>query len=153
VLLVAGPDEGGMVPELRALAERAGAAERVQFLGMVEGEAKLDLLGRADLFCLPSASEGFSIAVLEALASGTAVLLSPGCNFDAVEGAQVGRVVSPAPAPLADAMLELLGDPRRLAEMGRRARRFAVEQYSWERIADQMIDIYAEGIARNQSAS
>lgn len=89
VLIMAGPDEWGCERKFQQAVSQAGLQHRVIFPGMVSGEAKLDLLARADLFCLPSDAEGFSMAVLEALASGTPVLLSPGCHFPEVETAGV----------------------------------------------------------------
>ena len=91
---MAGPDEWGMVEKFRQEIMKCGHGKRVLFPGMVTGEAKQGLLARADLFCLPSDAEGFSMAVLEALANSTAVLLSPGCHFPEVERAGAGRVVS-----------------------------------------------------------
>ena len=71
---------------------------------MVSGSEKLDWLARASLFSLPSAAEGFSMAVLETIASSTAVLLSPGCHFPEVETAGAGRIVPQDPAALAAAL-------------------------------------------------
>src|SRR5438552_3720027 len=53
VLVIAGPDEWGLEAKFRKLISRAGAGKRVIFPGMVSGNDKLDLLARADLFCLP----------------------------------------------------------------------------------------------------
>ena len=92
LLVLAGPDEFGLEGRLRHRTDAAGLARSVIFPGMVEGVTKNQLLARADLFCLPSTAEGFSMAVLEALASGTPVLLSPGCHFPEVEQAGAGRI-------------------------------------------------------------
>jgi len=151
-LVMAGPDEWGMVQKFRKEIVKAGAGDRVLFPGMVSGKAKLDLLARADLFCLPSGAEGFSVAVLEALANSTAVLLSPGCNFPEVEAAAAGLVVRPEPGIIAKALIKLLTNPEKLKEMGRRGRDLVLRNYSWDTIADQLIEAYAEGIERNNTA-
>lgn len=148
MLVLAGPDEFGLEAKFKDLVASAGMDARVLFPGMVSGEEKLDLLARADLFCLPSAGEGFSMAVLEALASGTAVLLSPGCHFDEVERANCGVVAEPTPSGISGGLATLLRDRDRLRAMGATGRRFVEADYSWDAIADDMVRTYEEGIAR-----
>src|SRR5262249_39973109 len=77
-LVVAGPDEELLWPALTArfLSKRADH-ERVVRLGTVSGAAKKDLLAGAAALALPSEHENFGVAVLEALATGTPVLVSP----------------------------------------------------------------------------
>lgn len=152
VLVLAGPDEFDLERKFKAVARGSSAEGGIRFPGMISGELKLDLLARADLFCLPSAGEGFSIAVLEALASGTPVLLSPGCHFPQVETAGAGRITEAMPEALATALLALLKEPHSLRRMGESGRTFVEQNYSWDTISDQLLDAYAEGIARNQIA-
>jgi glycosyltransferase involved in cell wall biosynthesis len=151
VLVLGGPDEFGLEEKFRSVAEREGLGDRILFPGMVSGEDKLDLLARADLFSLPSDAEGFSMAVLESLASGTPVLLSPGCHFPQVEKAGVGRVVPAEPDALAAALRELLGNPQELADMGRLSRPFVSTYYNWDAVTDQLVDAYREGIHRHKA--
>ncbi len=151
-LVMAGPDEWGLEAEFRRQAAADGVAARVLFPGMVDGDVKLDLLARADVFCLPSAAEGFSMAVLEALASATPVLLSPGCNFPEVERAGAGRVADTNPATIADALIQLLGDGSTLREMGRRGRELVMRDYSWDRITELMLDTYETIVAERAIA-
>jgi glycosyltransferase involved in cell wall biosynthesis len=150
VLVLAGPDEWGCEAKFREAVRQAGLQERVIFPGMVSGEAKCDLLARADLFCLPSDAEGFSMAVLEALASSTPVLLSPGCHFPEVEAAGAGLVVPPTPEALARTLVELLGQSERLKTMGASGVEFVSRNYSWDHITDQLLDVYLEGIQRHE---
>lgn len=149
VLVLAGPDEFGIEQTFRAGAEAAGLDERVVFPGMVSGPIKHSLLARADLFCLPSDAEGFSMAVLEALASRTAVLLTPGCHFPEVERSGAGRIVANDVPALATALDELLAAPATLAAMGTRGQRLVAERFTWQRITDAVAEAYAEGIARH----
>lgn len=146
-LVIAGPDESGIGDAFRAKDTLRQGAARVVFTGMVEGQVKKSLLARADLFVLPSRGEGFSMAVLEALAASTAVLLSPGCNFSEVATAGAGRIVDPDPRELATAMSEMLASPKGLRAMGERGRRLVEGGYSWESLVDRMLDVYREGIA------
>src|SRR5262249_11982819 len=119
VLVLAGPDEFGLEASLRHRADALLRTRRVIFPGMLDGPRKTELLARADLFCLPSDAEGFSMAVLEAMASSAAVLLSPGCHFPEVEREGAGMVSDVSPAALASALAKLLSDEQALAKMGR----------------------------------
>ena len=76
-LLIAGNDEENYRPELEALARRCGVADRVRFLGPVHGERKWELLSSAQILALPSYSENFGNVVLEAMAVGCAVIVTP----------------------------------------------------------------------------
>ena len=148
LLVLAGPDEFGLEAQFREQVARAGVQSRVLFPGMVQGELKQHLLARADLFCLPSDAEGFSMAILEALAASTAVLISPGCHFDEVAEAGAGQVVTPTRDALADALRSLLADRGQLRAMGEKGRALVRARYSWETIADEFVATYEEGIDR-----
>ena len=148
-LIIAGPDESSIEAQWRQNCSNETVAGKVHFVGMVEGERKLDLLHRADLFVLPSKGEGFSMAVLEALAASTPVLLSPSCDFPEVESAGAGRIVDPAPAALGLAMEEMLGMRGQLPAMGARGRRLVEVGYTWESIVDRTLAVY-EAAARDR---
>lgn len=148
VLVLAGPDEFGLEAALRSRAGGAQLLGRILFPGMVHGALKTQLLARANLFCLPSDAEGFSMAVLEAMASRTAVMLSPGCHFPEVEAAGAGLISEADPDSLANALAELVSDRHRLDEMGAAAFRFVSECYTWDRIADLLEEAYVEGLGR-----
>lgn len=143
-LVMAGPDEWGLQREFLSRAEGAGAASRVFFPGMVSGEDKLNLLARADLFALPSDAEGFSMAVLEALGSATAVLLSPGCHFPEVVAAGAGCIAERDAASTAIALRSLLGDREALRTMGRNGRALVEARYTWTSITESMLATYDE---------
>ena len=148
-LVMAGPDEFGILEKFQAEIKESGLQKRVIFTGMVTGDVKQDLLERSNLFCLPSDAEGFSMAVLEALANSTPVLLSPGCHFPEVETSGIGRIVSAEAGAMAKAMGELLKDRHALEEMGRKGREFVVRHYSWDTIVNKMEDVYYAGIKRH----
>ncbi|MEA2235585.1 MAG: hypothetical protein QOC81_309 [Thermoanaerobaculia bacterium] len=146
VLMIAGPDEWGSETAWRERA-RDVLGDRVFFAGMIGGEEKADVLARADLFSLPSLAEGFSNAVLEALASATAVMLSPECNFPEVEEAGAGVIVNTDAEKMADALRKLLGDRSSLRAMGEAGRRLVAERYSWDVITDSLVDVYTRVLA------
>src|SRR5262249_4179068 len=74
---IAGNDEDSTVPRLEKQAAGLGISQRIRFLGFVEGIEKRRLLARASVFVLPSQSENFGNAVLEAMAEGCPVVVSP----------------------------------------------------------------------------
>lgn len=149
MLVLAGPDEFEIEHKFRVSVDAAGFRERIVFPGMVTGSLKRTLLARADVFCLPSDAEGFSMAVLEALASGTAVLLTPGCHFPEAEQAGAGKIVGNDTSSLATGLSELLSNPETLVDMGRRGAQLVSERYTWDQITDSMLEAYREGIARH----
>lgn len=80
-LVIAGPDEAGWQPELRALSGRLGIAGRVHWPGMIEGATKSAAFADARAFVLPSHQENFGMVVAEALSLGTPVLISEEVNI------------------------------------------------------------------------
>jgi N-acetyl-alpha-D-glucosaminyl L-malate synthase BshA len=120
--------------EAAAEADALGLYDRVIFLGKQETVA--ELLACADLFLLPSASESFGLAALEAMASGTPVVATdvgglPEVVEDGVTGflAPVGDVEA-----MAAKSLELLRDKARWLQMSQAARAFAIERFSAARV-------------------
>ena len=148
VLVMAGPDECDAERRWSVVAAEKGFASRLIFPGVVTGKEKNDLLARADLFCLPSQGEGFSMAVLEAMACATPVLLTRECNFNEAIDAGAGRLSTADPETLAATIEAMLADRDQLRRMGEAGRRLVIERYSWDSITDQLLEVYAEGIAR-----
>jgi phosphatidylinositol alpha-1,6-mannosyltransferase len=110
VYLVAG--EGDDRPRLEALARQAGVTERVRFLGALGARCLVEAYRAADLFVMPSTQEGFGIAFLEAMASGTPVLgLNVGGGRDALADGELGTAVSEED-DLAAAIARFLAAPR-----------------------------------------
>ncbi|HYW91952.1 MAG TPA: glycosyltransferase [Gammaproteobacteria bacterium] len=155
-LLVAGPDEGYKATMCKALSE-AGLLDRSTFTGFVTGEDKRQVLAGADIFVLPSYGEGFSTAVLEAMASGLPVVITEQCKFPQVKSSQAGLIIEPDPAQLADAMRQLIEHPERARAMGQHGRSLVRKRYSWTVAASEMHALYrtvlADRVARQLKAS
>ncbi|HSN88567.1 MAG TPA: glycosyltransferase family 4 protein, partial [Thermoanaerobaculia bacterium] len=138
-LRIAGNDEEGLRPELERLAKTAGVADQVRFLGPVVGEEKAALLGRAAVLVLPSRSENFGNVVLEAMAAGCPVAVTPEVGLAAtVRETGAGIVADGDPARLGAALAGLLADPARREEMGRRGAEAARERFGWAAVAGEM---------------
>ena len=141
-LVVAGPD-GGVEADARARVDSYGLSGRVTFTGMVAGADKLALLADSALFVLPSQSESFGIAVIEAMACGLPVAISDRVNlWREIADADAGWVAPPRDGPFRSALLEALSDPARAREKGERGRRLVAERFQWSEIAAVLEQAY-----------
>ena len=148
-LLIAGNDEEDYVSRLRQIAARFGVEDRVRFVGPVADDAKWDLLRSASLVVLPSYSENFGVAAVEAMAVGRPVAVTPEVGLaEAVRESGSGIVVDGRPDAFGPALQKLLDQPERLREMGETAHRTVREQFTWDRVAEQMERQYAELLRR-----
>jgi len=113
---------------------------------MLPKRSIIQLLTHALVFVCPSVYEPLGIVNLEAMACSTAVVASRvGGIPEVVEGSVTGLLVPPDdPASLADALNVLLRDPGRAAAMGRAGRERAVSEFSWDAVAAQTTELYAE---------
>lgn len=144
--VVAGPNEGGEWERVQALIDEANPRPRVTYLGSVNGAARFDLLASAAVFVLPSHSENFGMAVVEALACGTPVVVSQNCPWECVEQERAGYWVKNTAESVAEGLLAILNDPEGAVRMGVAAQRIAA-RFQWPAVARQMIAAY-EGILR-----
>jgi L-malate glycosyltransferase len=130
LLLLSG--EGPERPHIEALVTELGLAGRVRFVGTAT--RLVELLPLADLFVLPSETESFGLAALEALASGVPVVASAvGGLPEVVRDGETGLLVPPEdPAALARAIESLLTDEPRRVTMARCAREDALARFSPE---------------------
>ncbi|MBF7012795.1 glycosyltransferase [Novosphingobium resinovorum] len=80
-LVIAGPDQAGLVNDLRSRTIELGVEERIHFSGMLKGDVKTGAFRAAEAFVLPSHQENFGIVVAEAMACGTPVLISNKVNI------------------------------------------------------------------------
>jgi len=134
--------DGPEAPNVLSLADSLGLKDRVTFLGgqdMVES-----VLCKADLFLLPSASEAFGLAALEAMACGVPVVGSlVGGMPELVINGEVGYL-----EPIGDVgamarrSLEILSDDQMHNKMAKRAREIAVQKFTTEKIVNQYKDFY-----------
>lgn len=110
-------------------------------------------LQEADLFLLPSRSEGLSNALLEAMAYGLPVVATRvSGTVDVIQDEVNGLLVEPEdPQAIAQAVQRLLNDAGLAGRLGREARRTVEEKYSLQSVAERYIDLYRELLARRDS--
>jgi glycosyltransferase involved in cell wall biosynthesis len=151
-LVLAGNDEDGYRSQLEQTARRCGVADRVIYTGAVHGDRKWDLIRSADVFVMPSYSENFGLAALEALACGLPVMVTPEVGLAReISLAGAGLVVDGEPAILGPALARLLAGEEQRRRMGVAARA-AANRYSWSAIAAQMEELYADIVRTHEIA-
>jgi glycosyltransferase involved in cell wall biosynthesis len=127
---------------LQAQVSALGLVDRVLFPGPLTNP--FPLLDQADLFVLPSRSEGFSNALLEAMACGLPIVATGvGGNAEAVLDRRTGFIVAPEqPREMAQRMQELLSN-RPLARLfGQQARVRVIQEFSMESMMERLLSIY-----------
>jgi L-malate glycosyltransferase len=130
------------VNELRRLVDELGLTKYLRFEA---GQTDLrQHLTEADIFVLPSRSEGFSNAIIEAMASSLPVVATDvGGNSEAVADGASGFIAPPNDAEaLADAVISLLSDPARARAMGLSGRKTVEEKFSMEIMVKQVARAY-----------
>jgi glycosyltransferase involved in cell wall biosynthesis len=134
--------DSGTLEETKASVRERGIGAAVRFLGSRSDVP--DLLRACDLFVHPSREEGFSNAILEAMAAGLPVAaFDVGGNAEAVVHGETGLLAPARDAgALARALAELLGDEGRRKRMGEAGRRRAAECFSLDRMVAEMETMY-----------
>lgn len=123
----------GHVADVRRLVGERGLGDRVSFAGRLSDAELADVLRESHVLAVPSRYEGFGIVYLEGMSFGLPAIasLAGGANETVTDG-ETGVLVDPDdPAAVARALTEFAGDPDRLAEMGRAARRRYERHPSW----------------------
>jgi len=135
LILGSGPEEAGL---------KQKASDGILFLGSQPDVTPY--LQAADLFVLPSAAEGLSLALLEALACGLPVIAtSVGGNPEVIRHLETGWLVPPNdPGTLAEAIVTLLEDEKLQGKLRENARAHAVRNYSLVTMADRLLDLYRQ---------
>jgi len=128
---------------VQQLLQQTGLAVRTRRLDFVTGEIKTLLLQGADLFALTSHSENFGVAVLEAMANGLPVLVTPGVALAAlVERSQLGWVTPLEESQIAATIHEILHNLESAQQTGNRARKVIGEEYAWSEVAKNLLRQY-----------
>jgi glycosyltransferase involved in cell wall biosynthesis len=128
VLAIAGDGDASLVASLKQLAAELGVVRCVRWLGFAEGARKRGLFATAALFVLPSESENFGVAILEAMHAGLPVIVTAGAGLaEFVRTADAGIVTDGSLESLRAALLRLIAEESLRGAMGR-AGALAVER-------------------------
>ncbi|MGV0849317.1 glycosyltransferase family 4 protein [Mycolicibacterium phlei] len=137
-------------PTEKLIAE-LGISDIVHISSGLSDQELADLLASAEIACIPSLYEGFSLPAVEAMASGTPIVASRAGALPEVVGpdGECARLVRPADVDELTAVLgELLDSPRELARLGASGRKRALEVFSWESVAAQTVAVYERACKR-----
>jgi glycosyltransferase involved in cell wall biosynthesis len=147
-LKMAGATDHAYCQEIRAAAQAAGIADRVDFLGYVGADELVPLMNRSRLLLMPSLTEGCPVTLLEAMACGTPVIGSRRGGIPEIGGDAIVQLDDPHDrAAWRAAAAELLRD----AEARRRLSAAALQRaarFSWEKAAQDTLCVYERTGAR-----
>lgn len=143
-LVLVGPDEDGLTPQLQAQAQSLECNDRLHFTGLLQKQAVVSALLDANLLLMPTeVQENFGMAALEAMAAGVPILVSEGVPVGRwARMAGAGQVVACTEDAFQQAALELLSRPEQLRIMGQRGQDLARQHFDVAVVARQMLAQY-----------
>jgi len=143
ILVLAGSGSKPYAAKIDKWVQKLGIGKHIITPGFVGGRQKAMLMSRADVYTLPSYSEGFSVSVLENLAVGTPALITEGCNFPEVMQVGAGLCCRTTRDDLAQGLRHLLDMPRKETEvMSRRAKQLVISRYAWPVVIRKFLTVY-----------
>ena len=141
-LVIAGGGEASYRAELEDIARQCGC-QNVYFVGFVSGDLKSAWLRQAELFVLPSHSEAFPMACLEAFSFGKPALLTATCGLPEAASAGAALEVPSSEAGIGDGLVQLQSKSEaELEAMGSQALALVRERYDWPVICRQLESVY-----------
>ena len=150
LVLVSKPKPGGPTEQL---IERLAIGDAVRFTSGLSDDELVALMGSAEVACVPSLYEGFSLPTAELMACATPLVVSRAGAIPEVVGpdGECADLVEPGDvAALTEALAALLDDPQRRARMGAAGRARVERLFSWQAVAEQVVAVYDDVIARSK---
>ncbi|MBD2437745.1 hormogonium polysaccharide biosynthesis glycosyltransferase HpsP [Nostoc sp. FACHB-110] len=143
VLAGTNPQDPDYENKIKFQIENSPLRSHTTITGFVSGELKANLLQAADLFVLPSYYENFGIAVAEAMVAGIPVVISDQVHiWQQVSDSQSGWVGQTEVSSLLELLQQALQNPQERQRRGENAQKYALDNFSWDAIARQMIQAY-----------
>lgn len=147
LVLVTKPVEGGRTEQL---IDQLGIGDHVQFVNGISDAELVEVMGSAELACVPSLYEGFSLPTAELMACETPLVVSRAGAIPEVVGPDGECAIQVTPGDVGEltrAIGELLDDPERRARLGRAGRARVLDKFSWHAVAVATAKAYEEVIA------
>lgn len=145
VLAGSNPQDSGYEQKIKSQIQTSNLNKYTTITGFVTGELKSALLQAADLFVLPSYYENFGIAVAEAMVAGIPVIISDQVHIcQEVRNSESGWVGTTNVESIADLIREALKYPEERQRRGLQARKYALLNYSWDAIAQKIVEAYQD---------
>ena len=153
LLLVTRPTPGGRTERL---IEHLGIGEHVSFVSGISDEELVAVMGSAEIACVPSLYEGFSLPTAELMACETPLVVSRAGAIPEVVGPDglCADLVTPGDVgELELALQAMLDDPERRARMGKAGRERVLEKFSWRAVAEATATAYEEVVSKTQGVT
>lgn len=144
MIVIIGPDEFGHKSEVEALVKELGMKDIVNFVDPVFNQLKRDAFSAADLFVLPSYSEGAPMVILDSIAAGVPVITTKASPWEDLSTYGCGWWVGVNVNEISEALKYAVSLPREhLEEMGQRGKELVASKYTWSSLAQMTIDLYS----------
>lgn len=115
--------------------------EKITFAGMLTGREKLEALSGSDIFILPSYSENFGMAIVEAMACGLPVVTTNKVGvYREITEAEAGLIVSCDATQVEEALLKIIDNEKLAKDWGKNGKKLAKELFDFKKITDKMIE-------------
>ena len=153
LLLVTRPTPGGRTERL---IEHLGIGEHVSFVSGISDAELVEVMGSAEIACVPSLYEGFSLPTAELMACETPLVVSRAGAIPEVVGPDglCADLVTPGDVgELELALQAMLDDPERRARMGKAGRERVLEKFSWRAVAEATAAAYEEVVSKTQGVT
>ena len=142
-LIIAGIDEANHKKDVELLIKYLHLEEQIKIIGPLFNESKNDAFAAAELFILPSHSEGAPMVVLDSLAAGVPVITTKASTWPDLEEYKCGWWTEINTAAIANALKEAISLPtEKLSGMGQNGKALISEKYVWQKLALNTIQLY-----------
>lgn len=143
VFVIVGSDEFGHKAEIQSLIEKLDLNNNIVFTGPLFDHTKRDVYAAADVFVLPSHSEGAPIVILESLAAGIPVIATKASPWNDLAKYQCGWLTEIDKTALTEALEDAISkEPAELIQMGKRGKMLVASEYTWTKSAQMTIELY-----------
>ena len=144
-LVIAGDGDINYIKKIKSLISSKNLTDNVFFTGWVDKDQKIELYSNAKLFMCTSYQENFGLSIAEAMSFQVPVLVSKTVNISQeIESSGSGWVVNPDND--GDVLCKILDDEQERNLRGNKAREFVIENFSWDKVADQLIKLYKSAL-------
>ena len=138
-LIFAGSDDG-IEKELKQEAKNSRFADRIHFVGFINGLAKDDLYKNADLLVIPSRSEAMSLVVLEAALHGVESIFTDQCGLNELSNRNLGKCVKVDSNEISNSIINHIKSQKKLKNF--ELIEYVSKNFNWDRISNKYIKVF-----------
>lgn len=142
ICVLVGPDYRGNAKKYMTIARELGCSANFDYVGPLYDQAKYDAIESADIYIMPSFSEGFSMSLLDAMACAKPSLLTSGCSMNYFFQSDFFVRCEPYSQDIARGMKEIFSRKDHWVSMGNNARNLIESDFRWDKIARSILIDY-----------